>query len=113
MNNASTKEAPHLPQLVELAELKPHPLPGAPLVGGNMDVLQGVKVRLRALAGEATVTVSELMALREDAVLKLNRPVDEPIDVMLDGHVVARGRLVAVGDEFGVLVTQIAKPAKA
>jgi hypothetical protein len=32
MNNASTKEAPHLPQLVELAELKPHPLPGAPLL---------------------------------------------------------------------------------
>jgi flagellar motor switch/type III secretory pathway protein FliN len=32
---------------------------------------------------------------------------------MLDGHVVARGRLVAVGDEFGVLVTQIAKPARA
>jgi flagellar motor switch/type III secretory pathway protein FliN len=43
-----------------------------------MDVLQGVKVRLRALAGEATLTVSELMALREDAVLKLDRPVDDP-----------------------------------
>jgi flagellar motor switch protein FliN/FliY len=113
MTTASTKEAPHLTQLVELSELKPHPLPGAPLLGGNMNVLQGVKVRLRVLAGEATMTVGELMNLREDAVLKLNRPVDEPIDVLLDGHVIARGQLVAVGDEFGVLVTELAKLSKA
>jgi len=111
VSNHSTKEAAHLPQLVELSELKPHPLPGPALVGPGMGVLQGVKVKLRAVAGEATLTVQELMALREDAILKLDRPVDQPIDVLLDSQVVARGRLVAVGDEFGVLVTEIAKSA--
>ena len=45
-------------------------------------------------------------------MLKLDRPVDDPVDVMLDGHLVARGRLVAVGDEFGVQLTELAKAAK-
>lgn len=109
--NAST-EAKHLTQIIELPELKPHPLPGAPVLGGNLAVLQGVKVRLRAVAGEATMTVAELLALRQDAILKLDRPVTDPVDVVLDGQVVARGQLVAVGDEFGVRVTEVARSPK-
>lgn len=99
-------------QVIELPELKPHPLPGAPVVGTDPGVIQNLKVRIRVVAGEATLTVAELMALREDAVLKLDRPVDDPVDVMLDGQVVARGRLVAVGDEFGLQVTELARTPK-
>jgi flagellar motor switch protein FliN/FliY len=109
--NASA-ETKHLTQIIELPELKPHPLPGAPVLGGNLDLVQGVKVRLRAVAGEATMTVAELMALRQDAILKLDRPVGDPIDILLEGRIVARGQLVAVGDEFGVRVTEVARPAK-
>jgi flagellar motor switch protein FliN/FliY len=82
------------------------------VLGGNLDLVQGVKVRLRAVAGEATMTVAELMALRQDAILKLDRPVGDPIDILLEGRIVARGQLVAVGDEFGVRVTEVARPAK-
>ena len=108
----SAESAPHLSQVIELAELKPHPLPGAPVVPAAMSAIQAVKVRLHVVAGEATLTVGELAALREDTVLKLDRAVDEPVDVVLDGQVVARGRLVAVGDEFGVQVTELARAGK-
>ena len=114
MSTSPTKsaEAPHLSQVIELAELKPHPLPGAPVAAAAMSAIQAVKVRLRVVAGEATLTVGELAALREDTVLALDRPLDDPVDVVLDGQVVARGRLVAVGDEFGVQVTELARIAK-
>lgn len=111
-NTLKGTEVPHVSQVIELAELKPHPLPGAPVMGGNLEVIHGLKVRLRVVAGEATMTVAELMGLREDAMLKLDRPLDDPVDVMVDGQVVARGRLVAVGDEFGVQVTEIARKPK-
>ncbi len=111
-NPTLSPEVPHLSQVIELAELKPHPLPGAPVVAAAMSAIQAVKVRLSVVAGEATLTVGELAALREDTVLKLDRPVDDPVDVVLDGQVVARGRLVAVGDEFGVQVTELARAGK-
>lgn len=110
-NSLKGAESAHLSQVIELSELKPHPLPGGPVVTAGLGAIQGVKVRLRVIAGEATLTVGELSTLREDTVLKLDRPVDDPVDVMLDGHLVARGRLVAVGDEFGVQLTELAKAA--
>jgi flagellar motor switch protein FliN/FliY len=108
--NANT-ETKHLTQILELPDLKPHPVPGSPVLGGNLGLVQGLKVRLRVIAGEATMTVAELMALRQDAILKLDRHVSEPVDIVLDGNVVARGQLVAVDDEFGVRVTEVSRAA--
>jgi flagellar motor switch protein FliN/FliY len=111
-NTIKGADVPHLSQVIELPELKPHPLPGAVAVSAELGMIQNLKVRVRVVAGEASLTVAELMALREDEVLKLDRPVDDPVDVVVDGQVVARGRLVAVGDEFGVQVTELGRPAK-
>jgi len=111
-NTMKGSEVPHVSQVIELAELKPHPLPGAPVMGSNLELIHGLKVRLRVVAGEATMTVAELTGLREDAMIRLDRPIDDPVDVMVDGQVVARGRLVAIGEEFGVQVTEIARKTK-
>jgi flagellar motor switch protein FliN/FliY len=102
-------DVPHLSQVIELPELKPHPLPGGPVSTASAEVLQSLKVRVRVVAGEASLTVAELVALREDSLLRLDRHVDAPLDVVLEGRVVARGRLVAVGDEFGLQVTEVAQ----
>lgn len=99
------------PQLVELPEL--HDRGGAhgvSLLESNLSLIQGVKVNLSVLIGGTTVSVGELLALKEGAVLKLDRLANQPIDVLLDNRVVARGRLVAVEDSFGVSVTEIARP---
>jgi len=113
MNNQTNRaEAKQVTQVIELPEIKPHPVPGKPVVEGNLAMLQSVKVRLRAVAGEATMTVGELMALREDAVVALDRALNEPLDLLLDGQVVARGQLVAVGDEFGIRITEVSRVAQ-
>jgi flagellar motor switch protein FliN/FliY len=51
--------------------------------------------------------VQDLFSLKDGSVVELQRMVDDPVDVLLNGRVVARGQLVASGDQFGVRVTEI------
>ncbi|MBB5020298.1 flagellar motor switch protein FliN/FliY [Chitinivorax tropicus] len=94
-------------QLVDLPELKNPVKAGASLLGSNATVIRNVKVRLAAQIGNADLLVSDLMQMKEDTVVKLDRLIDEPVDLILDDHVIARGQLVAVGDHFGVRITEL------
>lgn len=98
------------PQPVELPTIADRKEQGAALFNGHLGLIQGVRVRLAASLGNATLTVADLFSLKEGSVLKLDRAVDEPVDIMLEGQVVARGRLVAVDESFGVSITEIAAP---
>lgn len=101
-------ENPIEPQFVELSELQ-NPAPAGPaILAGNMAVLHGIKVKLKVVVGEAHTTLGELMSLQEQAVLKIDRQVDTPLDLIVDGNVVARGQLVVVDDNFGIRITEIA-----
>lgn len=103
-------EQQHSTQIIELSEFQAQAPTGSPVLGGNMSLLQGVKVNLTVVVGEARTTLGELMELKEAAVLKIDRPVDCPVDVLVEGNVVARGQLVVVDDNFGVRITEIAAP---
>lgn len=80
---------------------------GVKLFPAKIDLIQNVMVRLGATVGEAEISVAELFALREGAVLTLDKATDDPIEIYLDGKLVALGDLVVVGDQFGVRLTQI------
>jgi flagellar motor switch protein FliN/FliY len=100
-NKASTA------QLVELPKLHHTSGHGHSILSGNLDVIGNVKVRLSVRIGEAVVSVSELMSMKQEHVLKLDADLDAPVDVLLEGNVVARGQLVAVDDSFGVRITEL------
>lgn len=92
---------------IELADISAKPAPEGPAVlAGKLGVLSGVKVRLSASLGQTTLSVGELFDLRDGSLLKLDKLADDPVDILLDGKVVARGRLVAVDDSFGISITQ-------
>lgn len=99
-------------RIVELSEFQPIAPTGANVMNGNIGLLQGVKVQLTVVVGQANTTLGELMDLKESAILKIDREVDCPVDVMVNGNVVARGQLVVIDDHFGVRVTEIASVAK-
>jgi flagellar motor switch protein FliN len=69
--------------------------------------LHGIKVRLQVRVGESAMTVGELMQARQNEVLVLDRSVDAPVDLLLEGQVVARGELVAVDGIFAVRITEL------
>ncbi|HEY5801016.1 MAG TPA: FliM/FliN family flagellar motor switch protein [Burkholderiaceae bacterium] len=95
------------PQLIELSALSPRE-PGGALFDGGLAAVRNVKTRLTVVAGAATVTIGELMALSASQILKLDSLANAPVDILLEGAVVARGQLVAVDDNFGVQITEAA-----
>lgn len=98
-------------QLIGLPELQPQ-TPTGPALLGNTKLLDGVKVALSVVVGEAQTTLGELMSLKEAAILKVDRRVDYPVDLIVNGNVVARGQLVVVDDHFGVRITEIAQASQ-
>jgi flagellar motor switch protein FliN/FliY len=74
--------------------------------------LLDVKARLQVCVGEAVMTVGELTQAQSGQIVALDRAVDAPVDLLLEGRVVARGQLVAVGEHFGIRLTELPLPLK-
>jgi flagellar motor switch protein FliN len=81
-----------------------------PALGERLDLVEQVKVQLTVTLGEAEITMGRLFALSAGEVVALDRDADAPVDVRLHGKLIARGTLVAVGDKFGIRVTEISAP---
>ena len=98
-------------QVLALADLADAPVPtgAVPVVDGTHP-LHRVQACLTVSVGEVTVTLGELLGAAENHVLVLDRTVDQPVDILLEGRLVARGELVAVDDRFGVRITETPSP---
>lgn len=83
----------------------------AAALGERLDLVGHVKVRLSVTLGTADLSIDELFALAADDVIALDCDLDAPVNVRLNDKVIARGTLVAAGDNFGVRVTEIAREA--
>jgi len=92
---------------VQLEKLEERPDAGRALADGNLDLVQDVKVRLTMSVGGTELSIGELYALKEGALLKLDKATADPIDIFLDARLVARGELMVAGDHFAVRITEI------
>jgi flagellar motor switch protein FliN/FliY len=106
MNTASHDDTQTL-QPVELTPLQSLASNAAVLPSVRLAALAGVQAQVRVVAGHATTTVGEILNLKEGSVFKLDTELNAPFDVVVNDTVIARGELVAVGDHFGVCVTQV------
>jgi flagellar motor switch protein FliN/FliY len=82
---------------------------GAPAPCGS-NPLHSVKVELQVCVGTVSMTVAQLLSAREQDVFTLEQAVQDPVDLVLDGRVVARGQLVAVDGRFGMRITELPLP---
>lgn len=76
-------------------------------LGERLDLVEHVKVTMSVSIGSAEISVADLFALKTGKVLALDKQVDSPVDLCINGRVVGHGTLVAVGDQFGVRVAEI------
>ena len=76
-------------------------------VGERLDLIEHVKVRVTVSLGDTEIPISRLFALGGGEVLALDREADAPVDIRVNDRLFARGVLVAVGDQFGVRITEI------
>jgi flagellar motor switch protein FliN/FliY len=75
----------------------------------DSSLFKDVRVELRARLGTATLSVEELLALREGSVVKLEAGLNDLVELRLNDQVVALGEIVAVGDRFGVRIVEVAR----
>jgi flagellar motor switch protein FliN/FliY len=109
MNNNEVNSVSKVIEKVELAELESNQhIAGAAIVPDKyFEAVKHAEIDLSAILGKATLTVEELMALKQGGVLKLDRASNASIDLLLDGQVVAIGNIVVVDDNFGIEIIEV------
>lgn len=78
----------------------------------SLDRLLDVTVSVTAELGRAQLSIGEVLKLNVGSILELDRPVSEPVDLMVQGVRLARGEVVVVDDCFAIRIKEIAEPKK-
>jgi flagellar motor switch protein FliN/FliY len=76
----------------------------------NFKLLMDVELKVSLRFGQRQMPLREVLELSSGSVIELDRQVDEPVELLLDGKVIARGRAVIVDGNYGLRVTEIPQP---
>jgi len=83
------------------------------LASPNFETIMRIPVTVKVVLGSTTMPVASLVKLGRGAVIPLDRRVGEPVDVVVNGRVVARGEVVVVDEatsRFGISLTEVVGP---
>lgn len=78
----------------------------------TLDAVQEIPVEISVVLGRSNMPVNQLLKLGRGAVIELDRKVGEPIDILVNNRLVARGEVVVVEDRIGITMTEIIKAEK-
>ncbi len=78
----------------------------------RLDLILDVPVSLSLEVGSTSMSVGELLQLNQGSVVELDRLAGEPLDVLVNGTLVAHGEIVVVNDKFGIRLTDVVSPAE-
>jgi len=83
-----------------------------PLEEINMDVILDVPVTIAMEIGRAQINIRNLLQLNQGSVVELDRFAGEPLDVLVNGTLIAHGEVVVVNDKFGIRLTEVISPSE-
>ncbi len=78
----------------------------------NLDVILNIPVQISLELGKSKMQLRELMKLGQGSVIELEKMVDEPLDVLVNGALIAQGEVVVVDNKFAIRLTDIVSPEK-
>lgn len=78
----------------------------------NLDVILDVPVTISMEVGSTKISIRNLLQLNNGSVIELDRLAGEPMDVLVNKTLIARGEVVVVNDKFGLRLTDIISPAE-
>jgi flagellar motor switch protein FliN/FliY len=78
----------------------------------NLDLILDIPLRVTVELGRTKMVVSELLNLGQGSVIELNKLAGEPLEVLVNDKLVARGEAVVVNEKFGVRLTDIISPTE-
>lgn len=89
--------------------------PADPAVGPediNLDVILDIPVTIAMEIGRTKLPIRNLLQLNQGSVVELDRLAGEPLDVLVNGTLIAHGEVVVVNEKFGIRLTDVISPAE-
>ncbi len=78
----------------------------------NLDVILDIPVTISMEIGRSHISIRNLLQLNQGSVVELDRLAGEPMDVLVNGTLVAHGEVVVVNEKFGIRLTDVISPAE-
>jgi flagellar motor switch protein FliN/FliY len=82
------------------------------LDGPNLDVILDIPVSISMEVGNTDITIRNLLQLNQGSVIELDRLAGEPLDVLVNGTLIAHGEVVVVNEKFGIRLTDVISPSE-
>lgn len=79
----------------------------AQVEGDNLDLLMDIPLNLSVVLGTSEKSVRDILSFNTGSVIELDKLTDEPLDILLNGKLIAQGEVVVINDNFGVRITNI------
>jgi flagellar motor switch protein FliN/FliY len=101
-----------LAQAAALNELQDDAAPGGASGDINLDVVLDIPVTLSMEVGRSRISIRNLLQLNQGSVVELERATGDPLDVYVNGTLIAHGEVVVVNEKFGIRLTDVISPAE-
>ena len=86
--------------------------------GGNvrgardLEMIMDIPVKLAVELGRTKITIKQLLELAQGSVIELDGLAGEPMDILINGYLIAQGEVVVVEDKYGIRITEIITPSE-
>ena len=113
---AGTAKAGAVPGFIETHESKDAPARAMPVAKGpragkeNVDMLLDIDLDVSIELGNSTLSIKRILELAPGSVIELDRMAGEPVDLMVNGKVVAKGEVVVIDESFGIRILSLVSP---
>ncbi len=112
------EEPPSQETVVSEAEPEPAPQPPTPPPPprekeenlGNLELLLDIPLEITAELGRSRMIINDLLQLGQGSVIELNKLAGEPLEILVNQKLIARGEVVVVNEKFGIRLTDIISP---
>ncbi|MFQ6008941.1 MAG: flagellar motor switch protein FliN [Candidatus Zixiibacteriota bacterium] len=122
-NSVATETSQHTPEdtgsggtveapTVSPAEFQPLSQPAERPSSKNIDLLMDVNLPISIELGRTKMSIAEILNLGPGSVVELNKLAGEPVDVLVNNKIVAKGEVVVIDEYFGVRITQLMTPTE-
>ena len=82
------------------------------MVSGDINMILDIPVQLTVELGRTRIPIKNILQLAQGSVVELEAMAGEPMDVLVNGYLIAQGEVVVVNDKFGIRLTDIVTPSE-
>ncbi len=90
----------------------PTTIGGNPAAGNDLNMILDIPVQLTVELGRTKIPIKHILQLAQGSVVELEALAGEPMDVLVNGYLIAQGEVVVVNDKFGIRLTDIVTPSE-